>query len=68
LFCDFQDFFSHIKIKKEEENNEMIKIIEKTYIFGFLQFFSKYIQKIGVKLGYNTQHGEKHAQNQKDAK
>jgi hypothetical protein len=46
----------------------MIKIIEKTYIFGFLQFFSKYIQKIGVKLGYNTQHGEKHAQNQKDAK
>jgi hypothetical protein len=65
LFYDFQDFFSHIKIKK---NNEMIKIIEKTYIFGFLQFFSKYIQKIGVKLGYNTQHGEKHAQNQKDAK
>jgi hypothetical protein len=40
IFYYFQDFLTHKKINKNEENDEMIKITEKSSLF-FILFFLK---------------------------
>ena len=45
--------FEHIKINKNKENNELIKIakiIEKTYFLHFSNFVFKIYTNIGVKI------------------